>query len=221
MLTAIQKALGIKTRIESASNKEVLFTFDDGPDPVVTGKVLDLLDASGAKAVFFVVGNRIDKAEHMLQEVLDRGHLIGNHSYTHWLGKPPSSREYFADIEKCQQRIFDACGYKPTLYRPPLGAVNMATITTARSLDLQIYKWSFDTNDWRLRDDATAQSQGAELADQVTHRDVILMHDDNVHTPIMVKEMLQRLATQQVDLSSFVSARTGATSHQTDFRQSA
>jgi peptidoglycan/xylan/chitin deacetylase (PgdA/CDA1 family) len=209
MLTVIQQALGIKTRIESDAEKEVLFTFDDGPDPLVTGKILDMLDTAGAKAVFFVVGNRIHKAEHMLREVLDRGHLIGNHSYTHWLGKPPSSaREYLADIEKCQQRIFDACGYTPVLFRPPLGAVNLATIRTARCLNLQIYKWSFDTNDWRLRDDDTARAQGTELAGKLAHRDVILMHDDNVHTPLVVEEMLRLLTSQRVDLSSFVSAKT-------------
>ncbi len=204
MLTAIQKVLGISTRIESTSNQEALFTFDDGPDPVVTGEILDALDGVGAKAVFFVVGSRIPKAPHMLQEVLDRGHLIGNHSYTHWLGTPPNSGEYLADIELCQQHIFDACGYTPTLYRPPLGAVNRATITTARKLKLDIYKWSLDTNDWRLRDDTAARAQGVQISDQVAHRDVILMHDDNVHTPIMLNEMLQRLSRREFDLSSFV-----------------
>ena len=207
MLAAIQKTLGIKTRLNSGSGKEALLTFDDGPDPTVTGKVLDALDTVGAKAVFFVVGNRINKAEHMLQEVLDRGHIIGNHSYSHWLGKPPSSREYLADIEKCQQRIFDVCGYTPTLYRPPLGAVNLGTISTARKLNLEIYKWSLDTKDWRLRDDSTAQSQGIDITGQVAHRDIILMHDDNVHTPIMVNEMLQRMSEQNFNLSSFVDKR--------------
>lgn len=206
MLTALQKTLGIKTRLRSSSEREVLFTFDDGPHPSGTARVLDALDEVNAKAVFFVVGGRIQKAEQMLREVLNRGHLIGNHSYSHWLGSPPSSRrEYQTDIELCQQRIFDACGFKPTLYRPPLGAVNIATITTARALNLQIYKWSFDTNDWRLRDDDSARTQADELVPGISHRDVILMHDDNPHTPIMVTKMLHTLAAENYDLSSFVS----------------
>jgi len=204
MLTAIQKALGIRTQIESTSMQEALLTFDDGPDPVVTGQVLDALDKASAKAVFFVVGNRIQKAAHMLGEVLDRGHLIGNHSYSHWLGKPPASEAYLEDVKRCQQRIFDVCGYTPTLYRPPLGAVNLATLTTARRLDMEIYKWSLDTNDWRLRDDDSALNLGTSITDQLTHRDVVLMHDDNVHTPVMVNEMLQRMKELDYDLSSFV-----------------
>ena len=207
MLTKIHKALGIKTQLDSASAasaKQALFTFDDGPDPTVTGSVLDVLDEVGAKAVFFVVGNRIQKAAHMLQEVLDRGHLIGNHSHSHWPGNPPALPEYLADVKNCQQRISDACGYTPTLYRPPLGAVNLATLATARKLNLDIYKWSLDTNDWRLRDDSAAKTQGIELTNQAAHRDVILMHDDNIHTPVMLREMLQRMSDQDFDLHSFV-----------------
>lgn len=62
MLTALQKTLGIKTRLRSTSDREVLFTFDDGPHPSGTARVLDALDEVNAKAVFFVVGGRIQKA---------------------------------------------------------------------------------------------------------------------------------------------------------------
>ena len=208
MFTAIQKALGITTQLEPNSSKEILFSFDDGPDPLVTGRILDALDSIDAKAVFFVVGNRIPKAEHMLTEILERGHLLGNHSFAHWLGKPPSFASYMADLQQCQQRIFDVCGYMPFLYRPPLGVVTLATITCAHKLNLQIYKWSVDTEDWRLRNDLAAQKQGIEFSSKVTQQDIILMHDNNIHTPVMLQQMLPRLSDSDFDMRSFVHRHT-------------
>jgi len=208
MFTAIQMLLGIRIKLEADSTKQILLSFDDGPHPLVTGRILDELDTIKAKAVFFVVGNRIPKAEHMLTEILARGHLLGNHSFAHWLGKPPSSEVYLADLQLCQQRIFDACGYLPFLYRPPLGVVTLATVTSAQRLNLQIYKWSLDTNDWRLRDDTQARSQGIDISSNVKSRDVILMHDDNFHTPVMLKQILPRLADSEFDMCSFVNRHT-------------
>ncbi|OED38094.1 hypothetical protein AB833_20585 [Chromatiales bacterium (ex Bugula neritina AB1)] len=207
MINMMQRALGIRKQLEPVAGNPVLLTFDDGPDPIVTGKVLNLLDEYNAKAVFFVVGDRIGKAPYMLTEVLQRGHIIGNHSHCHWLDKPPGLTEYLADLKQCQSRIYDVCGYTPTLYRPPLGAITVAAILAARRLNFELCKWSLDTNDWRMRDDHSAHNRGLEAAGEIQPCDILLMHDNNRHTPVLLQAMLSKMQESDFDLTSFVNSR--------------
>jgi len=190
---AIKQAFAARLGIISLApshDHSVVLTFDDGPDPEVTPKVLDLLDLYGFKAVFFVVGNRIPKAPNLLREIVERGHQLGNHSYSHWMASPPGYRAYAADLQRCQAVIEDRCGIAPDVFRPPLGEVAPASLLAARRLRLRYVLWSIDSGDWRLRDSSIAEEAGRTLAAAVKPRDVVLMHDDNPHTPTLLSNLL-------------------------------
>ena len=86
-----------------------LLTFDDGPDPDTTPRVLDGLDDAGAKAIFFVIGERAKKHPALLRRIVESGHEIGNHSYSH--KRFGSFREVFADLRECQSIVTGADGH--------------------------------------------------------------------------------------------------------------
>jgi len=104
------------------SGKRLYLTFDDGPTPVVTEKILDILDQYKAKATFFCLGRNVERHPEIYNEILRRGHQTGNHTYSHLKGWETSNKEYFQDIELAGLFI------KSSLFRPPYGRIKRAQI---------------------------------------------------------------------------------------------
>lgn len=95
--------------------KRVYLTFDDGPIPEVTPRLLDFLDSYGIKGTFFMVGDNVRKYPELYDEVIRRGHCVGNHTMHHLQGIRTSDRAYLDDVEECARYI------DSTLFRPPHG----------------------------------------------------------------------------------------------------
>lgn len=122
----------------------VWLTIDDGPDPEDTPRVLDVLDAYGARATFFVVGERARRFPALVREVVDRGHQLGNHTmdhaqYSFWAAGP---RRAARQIEDCQKVVEDAAGVRPRWFRAPVGFENPFVSAAVERLGLQTVGWS-------------------------------------------------------------------------------
>lgn len=191
-------ACGVRERLSEGSG--LLLTFDDGPDPEVTPAVLDLLAKYDARAVFFVVGNRIPRAPHMLSRILAEGHVIGNHTYLHPLDRIPSLAEYCRDVKKCQVVLESLTGRRPQLFRPPLGAVTLSSLLAPRLCGLRTLLWSIDVDDWKLRREEDAVQAGHRLADATDPGDIVLLHDDNPCVVSVLETALPQLRERQLDL---------------------
>ncbi len=124
-------------------NNTVALTFDDGPHPKTTRKVLEILAQGGHRATFFVVGRKARQYPEVMREIHAAGHAIGLHGYAHdrlYSLKPPSY--VVSDIERTQQAIEEACGVRPTLFRPPVGYVSSRTAVGARNAGVTLVGWS-------------------------------------------------------------------------------
>lgn len=97
--------------------KEIYLTFDDGPVPELTQKVLDILDIYNAKATFFCVGHNVKKYPHVYRNILRKGHAVGNHTYHHLNGHKTDTHTYVRNVEKASQYI------RSDLFRPPYGRI--------------------------------------------------------------------------------------------------
>jgi peptidoglycan-N-acetylglucosamine deacetylase len=191
-------AFGVTERL--GTERDLLLTFDDGPDPEVTPVVLDQLAKHHAKAVFFVVGNRIPRAPHLLRRILAEGHAIGNHTYRHPLDRVPRFAEYYRDVEECQNVLESHTGLKPTLFRPPLGSLTLGSLLAPRLAGLRTLLWSVDVDDWKLRRDDDADQAGQRLADVAGPGDIILLHDDNPCVIPLLETALPRLCERKLGL---------------------
>ena len=158
------------------SKKYVAMTFDDGPDKKVTPMVLDILDKYKAPATFYMLGNRVEMAPDLAKEVLERGHELGNHSYSHPLlpNLPADKVKY--EVQHTNELIQQATGEGPKTFRPPYGGVN--DMVRAQLGDLPVILWEVDTLDWQHRN---PDKLLAITKAQVHNRAVILMHD--IHQP--------------------------------------
>lgn len=121
---------------------EVALTFDDGPDPAATPALLDLLAERGAKATFFVVGERARAHPELVRRIVREGHLVGNHSdrhaaWTNLLGTGALRRE----LTRCQETLAELTGAAPRYYRPPMGLVSHAVAPACAALGLEVVAW--------------------------------------------------------------------------------
>jgi peptidoglycan/xylan/chitin deacetylase (PgdA/CDA1 family) len=155
------------------SRPMVALTFDDGPSRF-TSRILGLLDQYGGKATFCMVGNLVESQADTVRQVVEQGSEIIGHSWDHKQLTELSADEVKQELENTKRVIYEVAGVRPSLYRPPYGAVNAQIKEVSRELGLAMINWSVDTEDWRSRD-AGAVYQ-AVMAD-VKDGSIILCHD--------------------------------------------
>jgi peptidoglycan-N-acetylglucosamine deacetylase len=129
----------------SAAKREVALTFDDGPDPEQTPRILDILDAHHAKATFFLIGERATRAAALVRRIAGAGHDLGNHTWSHrslWLTGP---RETARQVTHGHDAIAQAAGAPPRFFRPPWGMTNLALFPELRALGTPCVFWTAQT----------------------------------------------------------------------------
>jgi peptidoglycan/xylan/chitin deacetylase (PgdA/CDA1 family) len=122
--------------------RAVALTFDDGPDPEHTPRVLDLLAAHGVRASFFLIGERAARCADVARRVVAEGHDLGNHSWSHrclWRCGP---RATAAEVERGHEALADTCGAAPRYFRAPWGLTNLALFPVLRRLGTPLVFWS-------------------------------------------------------------------------------
>src|SRR5215472_4855598 len=133
------------------SARKLAITFDDGPNPAITPKLLDLLDRYQAKATFFVIGRFVRECPDLAKETAARGHAIGNHTESHrnltWLG--PS--QIVAELRLCHHAIANTLGAPAKWFRPPYGFRNPWVIPEATALGCKTAMWTLIPGDWLER----------------------------------------------------------------------
>jgi peptidoglycan/xylan/chitin deacetylase (PgdA/CDA1 family) len=128
---------------------KLAITFDDGPNPAITPKLLNLLDRYQAKATFFVIGRYVRECPELVKETAARGHVVGNHTETHpnlfW--RNPS--QVTVELRLCHTAIANVLGAPPKWFRPPYGFRNPWVIPAAAALGCQTVMWTLIPGDWR------------------------------------------------------------------------
>ncbi|WP_369000323.1 polysaccharide deacetylase family protein [Candidatus Nanosynbacter sp. TM7-074] len=157
----------------TTGNKVISLTFDDGPGPY-TAHLLDILDQYGAKATFFLIGSKVSGQASVVRSIHARGHQLGNHSWSHPELPKLSVDQIAGEIDRTNEAIRQATGVKPSILRPPYGAVNGVVLEQLRARGMSSILWSVDTRDWADRNSQIVCSRAVAGARPGA---VILMHD--------------------------------------------
>jgi peptidoglycan/xylan/chitin deacetylase (PgdA/CDA1 family) len=186
-----------------AEDRTLYLTFDDGPHPEYTPRVLDLLAANDARASFFLIGQAVEHEPRIVERIVSEGHLIGNHSYNHpRFTKLPWS-EQSAQIERTD-RVLEAFDQRTQhRFRPPSGHFTVAMLASFALRRRNITYWSYDSMDY-LRKPAEALIDVLR-ADPPRPGDVVLMHDDNEATVRMLEQLLPEWRSQGFAMRSLPS----------------
>ena len=157
-----------------ASGSGISLTFDDGPHPQGTPAVLELLDAAGACATFFLVGEQVVRRPAVAAEIAAAGHEVALHGFRHTLLLRRGRRAVTADLERAAAVIADATGVEPRVYRPPYGVFSAGALSIVRRR-WEPWLWSQWGRDWTAH--ATPQGIARRVTRTLAAGDVVLLHD--------------------------------------------
>lgn len=186
---------GIHSNKQIKAN-EIAITFDDGPHPEFTPKVLDLLNKYNAKATFFCIGKYIEKHPEIVKTILDQGHTIGNHTYSHEnsFGFYKTAK-VVKDLEKTNEIITKHFSLTPQLFRPAFGVTNPRIARAVKYLRFTSIGWNIRSLDTTKRSEKVILNR---IVPKVSKGDVILLHDTSEKTVIVLEQLLQFLEKENL-----------------------
>ncbi len=164
-------------RLPESAGNSVALTFDDGPHPGTTPRLLDTLLANNARATFFVVGERASQYPELVRRIAREGHTVGVHGLRHRTMVLQSAGEIARDLGEAVKRIEDAAGGslpRPLLLRPPYGFKTGTLARTARRLGFVIVAWSLDPRDY---DPTDGEVLAAKIEARLIPGDIVLLHE--------------------------------------------
>jgi peptidoglycan-N-acetylglucosamine deacetylase len=170
---------------ERAAGRRLALTFDDGPNPEQTPRLLELLAHHGAKATFFLIGEWAEREPALIREIVSAGHAIGNHTYTHPTMPAHSARWIREDLRRCREAV-EGSGERfstvdgAALMRPPYGRRRPGTLRTLREEGYVPVTWSITGYDWRAHTTAKRITRRCLRAKE---GDIILLHDGSNTEP--------------------------------------
>lgn len=182
--------------------KKLALTFDDGPNPAATPKLLEVLARHNVRVTFFLIGKYVQAEPALARELVSAGHEVANHTQEHPLLILAGHDEVKRQLANCEEALA-AAGVPNTsrLFRPPFGARRPRTLKTVRELGLAPVSWTVTCYDWKP---TTAERVEAHALRQIRGGDVILLHDgghralntDRMHTVRAVASMVPKLIDQ-------------------------
>ena len=155
-------------------------TFDDGPHPELTPRLLDILSKEQAKAAFFLVGHQAERYPEIVKRIEAEGHTVGHHSFSHLDPTSTSTSGLLRDLRRSSQVLQEILGHSIRLYRPPLGKLRAIDFPMVWALRQTIVLWNVDPKDY-------VQTSAMQVIDWFAARslrggDIVLMHDRLPHT---------------------------------------
>lgn len=188
---ALLCCLWLLTLPVSAEGKYVALTFDDGPSGRYTDRLLDGLKERGAKATFLLCGYRVKEYPAQTQRIVDEGHEVGNHGYSHKNMQELGRRRIAQEILDTEALLPEGCQVR--FLRPPGGCCSDGVRQVAEARNLAILNWSVDPKDWAVQNPAAIEQA---VVKHVSDGDVILLHDMSDSSVTAALHIIDQLAAQ-------------------------
>ena len=155
-------------------SRQIALTYDDGPNDPHTLRLLDVLAKHNINATFFLIGRYVRERPEIVREIVQAGHVVGNHTFTHPLLTLKNEAQIRKQISDCRAALEDAVGEHSNLFRPPFGGRRPAVLRVAHELGLEPVMWSVTGYDWSAPPAAVIERK---IAKQIRGGDVVLLHD--------------------------------------------
>ncbi len=176
-----------KVKCTSEDKSKLHLTFDDGPHPETTPEILKILKKYNQKATFFCIGKNIEHYPEIAKKIINEGHTIGNHSFSHsYYFDFFGTSKVITELDKTNQLIKELTGKDCQIFRPPYGVTNPNIAKAVKFLNLQVVGWSIRSLD-TIKDKKTVLKR----LQKAKAGDIILFHDTKEETPEILDEFLR------------------------------
>jgi len=156
--------------------RHVALTFDDGPDPEGTPRVLEALDRLGWTATFFLLGSQVARYPRLAAQVVAAGHEVAVHGFTHRSHLVRGPADVTRDVDRAARLVADVTGQVPVWFRPPYGVLTAASLVAARRAGLRTVLWTAWGRDW---EGGSGGRVAAIVAQQLRPGGTVLLHDSD------------------------------------------
>jgi peptidoglycan/xylan/chitin deacetylase (PgdA/CDA1 family) len=181
--------------------KQLALTYDDGPNDPHTLRMLEVLARNDVRATFFTIGRYVQQRPEIVREIVQAGHVVGNHTFRHPLLIFKSAAEIRDELMRCRAALQDAIGEHSNLFRPPFGGRGPAVLRIARELGLEPIMWNVTGYDCNAPPSAVIERK---VSGQIRGGDVILLHDgghlqmgaDRSQTVLATENLIKRYKSE-------------------------
>ncbi len=181
---------------------EIALTFDDGPHPEQTPRLLDVLADFGVKGTFFVVGERAEQQPELIRRIVGEGHELGNHTWTHSEPSQTSSARFLDEVSQTRRLIQDLTGHDCRLTRPPKGSLTVGKAIGLWRQQQTVALWNIDPKDFSMLESAE-MSQWLDGYRPQTG-DIVLLHDNHSRAVVAVEYLAQNRDLRFVRLADWL-----------------
>ncbi len=173
-----------------SESRSVALTFDDGPHPKHTPVVLDRLRALGVRATFFVIGERAEASPALVARIVEEGHELGQHSYTHGAPAATSALTLVSETRRTSTVLLRFTGKRPRLYRPPYGKLTAGKLVGLWALGQTVVLWNRDPKDMAYG--AVGPLRRWFETEPLAGGDIVLLHDVHPHVAPALDAIVER-----------------------------
>jgi peptidoglycan-N-acetylglucosamine deacetylase len=185
-------------------SRQIALTYDDGPNDPHTLRLLEGLAKHGVRVTFFLIGKYVEQRPDLAKEIVNAGHVVGNHTFSHPLLTFKSEAEIRLQLSRCKAALQDVIGEPSNLFRPPFGGRRPAVLRISRQLGLEPVMWNVTGYDWNAPPAAAIERK---VAKQIRGGDVILLHDgghkqmgaDRSQTVIATDHLIRRYEHEEYE----------------------
>jgi peptidoglycan/xylan/chitin deacetylase (PgdA/CDA1 family) len=183
-----------------ARANSICITFDDGPHPEHTPRVLDALKEAGAVATFFVLGAQVERHPDIVRRIAAEGHALGHHSFTHSPPPETSARQLLDEVQRTRDLLCSLVGQAPVLFRPPHGKLTVRKLAGLWRAGLSVVLWNVDPRDYARRSEDEVRVWFRTHPPRAG--DIVLLHDTQPHTPGVVGDLVALARERRLALTT-------------------
>lgn len=198
---SIQSGVYVKTFCRrKTTERTVVLTFDDGPDSIQTPLILDLLKQRKATATFFCIGQKVAGNEAIIRRMVDEGHTIGNHAYSHhWHFPLLKTSGMTADLKRCESLLENTINREVKWFRPPFGVTNPTLAKAVSTLNYQTIGWNIRTFDTQ---NISPERIVRRVRKKLKPGSILLLHDRMPNSEVLLEKILNLLEAEDYKVVS-------------------
>ena len=183
-------------------SKKVYLTFDAGYEAGYTEKILSVLKENNVQACFFVTGHYVNSHPELVNQMIEEGHIIGNHTYNHKSMPDISNEEIKEDVMKLHTLVYDKFGYEMKYIRPPKGECSERTLAYTNSLGYKTVMWSMAYDDWEESKQGREEYGKKKILDNVHNGAVILLHSTSKDNSNILDDVIKEIRNMGYEFES-------------------
>jgi len=185
------------TSSDERNRLQVSLTFDDGPHPEHTPRLLDALHKAQFCATFFVIGERAQRYPHLIRRIVEAGHELGNHTFTHREPTEVTANSFLEELQRTRDFLHNLTGTNCRLVRPPKGQLALGKCWSIWKQRQTVVLWNIDSHDYRMKTRTEMDRWCA--AYRPSRGDILLMHDNHPYAEFAVNEFAGSAQFAQVE----------------------